>query len=249
MLLLAGCPQQPQPEEQPAAELTVPPAEEVGELVPGVTTRPDYLNESWFEQLPPFPTDLYQLRNQIRYGEFWDMASIGEEYYKQPEFYPTFESVGLPLLERRTGMSPYGFGAYPADVQVITFPNDNITLATFFFSSWGVETYQGMGLGYRVTGPGGEEVDYLEAEVEPDAIALGPNYPVFEPEWAQKVVVNIHVKEGTPVGTYTLSIDPAEVPAEKHDEWSALYGGLYTEGGAFRVGIDRPYFRVTLTVI
>jgi len=254
MLLMAGCPQQPVDEGQPEAPLaggTALPAVDEGSpgaTGPGITERPDYLNETMFEKLPPFPSDLYRLRNQIKYGEFWDMASIGEEYYKQPEFYPTFESVGLSLLQKRSGMSPWGFGAYPGDVQVLTFPNDNITLATFFFSSWGVETYQGIGLDYKITDENGAEVDYLEVDVEPSAVVMGPNYPVFAYEWAQKVVVEIHVKEDTPIGTYTVGVDATQVPAEKGREWSALYGGLYTEGGGFSTGMGRPYFKVMLTV-
>jgi len=251
---MAGCPQQTldeeQSEETPAEGIALPAddEEETGATGPGITERPDYLNETVFEQLPAFPRDLYRLRNQIKYGEFWDMAAIGEEYYKQPEFYPTFESVGLSLLQKRSGMSPWGFGAYPGDVQVITFPNDNITLATFFFSAWGVETFQGIGLNYKITDESGEEVDYLEVEVDPSAIVIGPSYPVFEYEWAQKVVVEIHVKEDAPIGTYTVGVDATQVPAEKGREWSALYGGRYTEGGGFNTGMGRPYFKVLITV-
>ncbi len=244
LLLMAGCPQQPPADVD--VNQTLP--QEEGPAGPGITERPDYLNETVFEQLPPFPRDLYKLRNQIKYGEFWDMAAIEPEYYKQPEFYPNFESVGIPLIQTPSGTSYAGFGAYPADVQVITFPGDTIELATFFTAAWGVQAWQGIGLTSSVADANGEEVDYISVDVEPDAILLGPNYPVFTYEWAQKVSVVLNVEDDAPQGVYTVGVTNAPVPSDKSEEWEDEYGGLYSEGGMFQTGLDRPYFKVVVTV-
>ncbi|MFA6035561.1 MAG: hypothetical protein WC759_01230 [Candidatus Micrarchaeia archaeon] len=256
VVFLAGCPQQatvqPGPQApQPVPNVTAPAPgiEQPGATGPGITERPDYLTTETFAKLPPFPRDLYRLRNQIKYGEFWDLATIGEEYYAQPEFYPTFEQAGVPFLQSPSGISPYGFGAYPSDMQILTFKNDNITIATFFYTAWGVQTYQGLAFSPTVTdGEGKEVADVADVEVEPQAIVLAPNYPVFEKGWAQKVLVKIRVKEKAPLGTYTVNLNLKSIPQDKSAEWSAKYGNQYTEGGMFQVSVDRPYFRVALTI-
>jgi hypothetical protein len=261
LLVIAGCSQQqaPAPQaQQPAPNATAPAqqagVEQPGLTGPGITERPGYLNASWFTDIPPFPKDLYKMRSQIKYGEFWDMASIGPEYYKQPEFNPTFESIGLPLLQSPSGIAPWGYGAYPADIQVLTFPGDNFTVATFVMSSWGVQTYQGVGVSPAVSAVDATNVSsqeaagYFSINMSPSAFYIGPTYQKFDANWSNKVVVDVKVSKNAKRGAYYVDMAIGKPPANLGSYWRSKFGGLYTEGSFISTQVGRPYFRLSITV-
>jgi hypothetical protein len=70
-------------------------------------TRGDYLPAAMFQELPSFPPDLYQMQVLFKYYQMGKIRNktdlnnkeLGPEYWKQPEWIPTFFTGGLPLIQ------------------------------------------------------------------------------------------------------------------------------------------------------
>lgn len=230
--------------------------------------RPDYLPEDMFERLPEMPKDFYQVRSLIRSGRLTDLENLEPEYWQQPEFFPHFEDIGVPLLsnppEGRWGA--YGLATFPADTVVAIRQGE--TLNTYFMikSSYLVETYQGINLeptykdeiviqsGFSM--PDGSKTieqdpakvkEYFTVTLDPDPFVLYPNYPKYNINGTKKVRVTISASPETPPGNYVIGLDTAEVPDEYEQRWLREYLNLYTSGGLTK--IDRPYFQAFVEVI
>ncbi len=201
-------------------------------------SRPEYaLDRAIFENLPDFPLDFYFVDFQ---AENFISDSATESYYKQPEFYPTWETSGVdtfknPVPDRA---SILGIGAYPADRTTNIRGDGEVNVTVFFHSSWSVQTYQGMRLNIINPVP-----EYFDISLDKNDLVLGPNYPKFDNQWAQKVIVRIRSKNA-PSGNYTIGLNPSAPPKEKSTEWSQKYRP-YIE---FFGGLDRPYVRIQVDV-
>lgn len=183
------------------------------------------LSPDVFAALPLLPSDFKQADKAVQelsYG-FEKLPQLGEEYYKQPEFLPTWETIGVKNMrsppEDRVAL--WGLGAYPAEQRFSAKPGDEFTAATFFHTSWMVQTYQGMHLAliYNET--------YFDVTIEPDRLVLAPAYPAFERDWSQKVVVKIRVKEGSPIGEHLIRIRIMKPDEADERAWREQYGGRY----------------------
>jgi hypothetical protein len=114
--------------------------------------RPDYLPAEVFKFLPKFPRDFYWVKTMVELGLLTDVNAIPAEYYKQPEFYPRFDTIGVDMMQHPTPgrFGAWGFGTYPSEVLLNAKVNETTgvetTAYTIFHTSWLVETYQGMGL-------------------------------------------------------------------------------------------------------
>ena len=222
------------------------------------TDRPDYLPEEVYENLPPFPEDFYYIDAILTFQRgILDLPNLGPEYYLLPEFYPTWESLGVELTANpdRNRSTIWGWGAYPADQGVETIPGDTFQVATFFHTSWTVQSFQGMELipvfpgtgtinGVTVSSPNSE--DYFTVTLDPNLILLGPAFPRFDREWSHKIVVTVDVAENTPPGDYLLGIDPRAPPQEASREWALAHKLRYVDAGT--TGVGRPYFQLLVTV-
>ncbi len=70
-------------------------------------TRGDYLPTTMFRELPDFPKDLYQMQVLFKYYQMGKIRNqtdttkkeIGPEYWKQPEWIPTFSTNGLKMIQ------------------------------------------------------------------------------------------------------------------------------------------------------
>ncbi|MEM3556133.1 MAG: hypothetical protein QXF56_05425 [Candidatus Micrarchaeia archaeon] len=70
-------------------------------------TRGNYLPAAMFAELPAFPSDLYQMQVLFKYYQMGKIRNktdlenkeLGPEYWKQPEWIPTFFTSGLPLIQ------------------------------------------------------------------------------------------------------------------------------------------------------
>lgn len=228
-------------------------------------TRPDYgLPEGTFRNLPPLPQDFWEFDQKFVSGQVTDFVDLGEEYWKQPEFYPTFEE-NIDFIKNPQGSRVYAFGigAYPGDVGADAFPDSQFTVATFFYSSWLVETYQGMkleavypetasvltpdlqGTNFTVNQNPSEAGKYFNVTFEPETLVLDPSAPVFGSSWAAKVKINVTVSKDTPKGTYIIGVNPSDPPPEQSGLWLKTYE-KYSDGGAFRIG--RPVFQLIVFV-
>jgi len=202
--------------------------------------RPDYgLNTSIFENLPPFPKDFSVIDKQVESLNF-DNINITENYYKQPEFYPTWESSGVGGFKSppqgRIGI--LGMGAYPADRAINMNRSGEATVVVFFHSSWLVQTYQGMTL--TVINPNPE---YFDVNLDKNELLIGPNYPRFDKDWTQKVVIKIRSKS-VPAGNYLIGVNPTSPSRGKSIEWSQKY----TPYIDFFSGLDRPYVKIKVNI-
>jgi hypothetical protein len=229
--------------------------------------RPDYLPAGMYGNLPAFPKDFYSIRVLLRSGRLTDLSELEEGYWMQPEFFPQYEEIGLPLLQNppvgRWGA--YGLASYPA--QSIATINAGDTLDFFFFmkSNYIVETYQGVQLDVKyphfaeiTTGAtmpdGSARVDQdpqvtkelFDVEVSPETFVLEPNFPIFRKEGIRKVKVTVTAKPNTPPGNYVIAVDTGAVPEEAEKVWIQKYLNLYTSGALTK--IDKPYYTALITV-
>lgn len=220
--------------------------------------RPDYLPAEVYENLPPFPEDFYYIDEIVTFQEgILDLENLEDKYYKQPEFYPTWESMGVDLTRNpeRGRATLWGWGAYPADEGFSTYPGQEFTAATFFHSSWQVQSWQGMKLetvfpstsmvrGSQIHSADAEK--YFTAVISPDLILLGPTFPRFDQNWTYKVSVKIKVSPEAPPGEYLIGVNPTFPPTEVKREWTLQHKLRYVDGGA--TGFDRPYFQMLVQV-
>jgi hypothetical protein len=229
--------------------------------------RPDYLPSQMFINLPDMPNDFFQIRQLIRLGRITDFENLEPEYWMQPEFFPYFEEIALPLLqnppENRWGA--YGIAVYPADWVSVVSPGDNLDLYFFIKSGYIVETFQGINLvnifpesAQMTTGielPGGIKSvnqntqmaeEYFDVKITPDLFVLEPNFPIYRINGTIKVKLSINVSENTPSGDYVIALDTAEVPDDYEQAWIREHLNMYTSGGMTK--IDRPYYQAFIRV-
>jgi hypothetical protein len=88
--------------------------------------------------------------------------------------------------------------------------------------------------------------NYFDVEITPNALLLDPTYPLFGPNWAQKVRIEVHVKENTPPGKYLIGISPTNPPKELESEWIREHRLKYTSVGT--IGIGRPTYQIFVEV-
>lgn len=227
--------------------------------------RPDYLPSIVYQNLPPFPKDFYEIDTLVGAGLKTDLLALGEEYYRQPEFYPAWErTVGFYQNPEQNRRGIFGYGAYPGDIGVETAPGSNFSVVTFFHAGYQTETYQGMAL--AVTYPDIASIptkdlesslpvyqntskiaDYFTVTFEPSAFALEPAFPIFQKGWTQRVMVNVKVAENTPNARYVIGVNPTAPPNNLRGQWIDKYRLKYVDAGGHFVG--RPFFQLTIDVV
>lgn len=229
------------------------------------TTRPDYLPSAVYRNLPAFPSDFYPVDLLIGIGRIIDLVNLEEKYWKQPEFYPLFEeNINLIANPSRGRFYGIGYGAYPGDIGTEASPGDDFTVASFFHTSWLVETYQGMKMDVvyptisaipntdlngtqMVIEQDPEKVkDYFEVTTNPSVFLLESVNPIFGYNWTVRVLVHIKIKPDTPKGTYVVGINPGTPPAEYSQRWVRQYLTKYVDVSSAVIG--RPYVRVIVDV-
>jgi hypothetical protein len=229
--------------------------------------RPDYLPKEMFANLPQMPEDFYQVRQLIRLGRLNDFETLEEGYWMQPEFFPYFEEIGLPLLQNppKDRWGAYGIAVYPADWVQMASGGDELTFYFYIKSGYLVETYQGVNLvkvfpenAQITTGqelPGGiklvnqipDEVSkYFDVEVNPNPFVLEPNFPIYKSNGTIKIKVSLKISEDIPDGNYVVAIDTANVPEDYEQKWIKKYLNLYTSGSMTK--LDRPYYQIFLQI-
>lgn len=182
--------------------------------------------EEIYENLPKPAEDFSEIVYLFSQGRYFSIGLLGEEYYKQPEFYPTFKTSGLRSWTRTDSRywAPHGFGSYPSQ------QSDELSLSgrrestgvVFIQSSWGVQTYQGFSLHADETSK-----QFFDISITPQNFLIGPAWPKFAPNWAERVVVTARVKDNTPPGTYKIIINTFTPPKELREQWQYLYKNIY----------------------
>ncbi len=200
--------------------------------------RPDYgLSQGTFAALPAMPSNFQQVEKEINKSMLFD---VGEEYWKQPEFYPTFEKF-IPLMKKPPAerIAIWGVGIYPARHEYRAQKGSEFTATVYLHASWLVQTYQGAKLVAEY------DKRYFDVSVSPDIVLLGPAYPKFDKNWAQKITVKVRVKE-VPKGVHYIIVNPKAPPDEKILEWRSKYKGLYDSMPASSP--EQPYLRIAVNI-
>lgn len=231
------------------------------------TTRPDYLPAEMFVNLPEFPADFYDVRNLVRLGRIADFENLEEKYWMQPEFFPQFEEIAVPLLqhppEGRWGA--YGLAVFPSDSVVSINPGDSLDVYFFVKSGYLVETFQG--IQFNPVYPGKADIlsgvempdgarsvtqdknkveDYFDVKIDPNPFLLEPNFPLYRREGTKKVKVTLTAKEYAPQGNYVIGLDTGTVAEELEQAWLKKHLTKYASAGLTK--IDRPYYQVFVHV-
>jgi hypothetical protein len=221
--------------------------------------RPDYLPPEVYQNLPAFPKDFYEIDILLTNAKLTYLAPLGEEYWKQPEFYPGWEEEGVKLHQNpekgRYGV--WGWGAYPADQGYSSLPGDDFTATTYFHSSWVIQSYQGMQMqavfpeegyvnGVQVSQDPVNTSKYFDISFDPEIFIVEPSFPIFGAEWAKRVQITVKISPGTPPGNYIIGVNPVAPPKQQDDEWRLQYRLKYASAGA--TGLTRPFFQILLEV-
>ncbi|MEW6328600.1 MAG: hypothetical protein AB1468_00635 [Candidatus Micrarchaeota archaeon] len=282
LVLFAGCAAQRKPETPAGISPTQPVVtqNETAAPVPegtkfGTIDRSGYgISMEIFKNLPLYREDFGSLKAAMDRGLIKNLCNLSEEHWKQPEFYPNFERNPIEKEKIGAGLNWFrnppkgrwgvvGYGAFPSDAYVTIVAGDALSVCTFFHTSWGIETYQGLGFGasYPAASYASEEVNatllnlqnssevagYFEVAVTPGYTLMQPTFPVFSKDWTKKLEMKIKVKPGTPPGGYVVALDIGKPPADVEEAWIAEHLAYYVGSGTM-FGVGRPMFRVFVTV-
>lgn len=215
---------------------------------------------------------------KYKWNEHFSPKAPDEYYYKQPEFYPGFDQeenleyylsvkdVGGGQVSRTTErFGVIGYGIYPGDTIVSNIhPGEDLKVVTYLHASWFVGKYQGMELKEVFPNRGevkitkdqfisilqdpNEVKNYFTINIDPTLILLGPAFPIFQPNWVQKITVKVHVNENTPPGTYLVGVTPFTPPEDMSSEWTYKYGiFMYKDAGMAEIG--RPHLQIFVEVV
>ena len=100
----------------------------------------------YFSELPSFPEDFFTIAMLIYDGKITDYSRLGEQYWKQPEFYPAWFDVyhRYPDFDY-SRFTPHGYGCYPTIKEIeTTGKGETITVNTYFRTGFDVNRYQGL---------------------------------------------------------------------------------------------------------
>jgi len=200
---------------------------EKGEFVNNVENTFD--TSMIFKDLPQKPPLFDLITRNFLDNQIKDLTLIDESVWKNPEFYPTWERSGIVTYTNhkydRWGVHGYGF--YPSEqswnVQNMQ-EGDELVFYSWFHTSWGVETWQGLQLIPLYNN------EYFDVQLKPNLFMIGPTYPKFDKEWVKMIEFKVIAKKSVPVGTYTVKVEITQPTIEQADEWSWKLLDEYTEG-------------------
>ncbi len=202
-----------------------------------------------FAELPAMPEDFGEKMHSMDSGLFNSIAlGLEEEYYKQPEFLPLFEEIGLRYWQspdlRRWGKE--GFGIYPSERAHKIKPGGELYVTVFVHSAYGIESFQGLRL-YSFFPCDKNAERFFSIEIEPENMLVGPTYPIVNRDWMHKVVIKIKASEEAEPGRYLIGFNAASPAAEQDNEWREEHGSMYVSGGGM-FSISRPRLSIRLIV-
>lgn len=178
-----------------------------------------------FEKLPPLPDDMKTWIEYLSDGNGDGLNQIPYEVYIQPEFHPTFETIGKGMWVYASGMpaTTMGIGTFPSDQNAFADAITTDAQTTLFIQGgWGVTHYQGVELYADVEG--GTPIGIT---ITPKTLLVGPTFPVISPEWNQPVRVNVIIPPTIENGTYTIHIRGKAPENALNQEWANLHSNYW----------------------
>lgn len=199
-----------------------------------------------FEELPQIPDDFSETAYLLAQGQYFSLGLLDETYYKQPEFYSNFKTIGVRYWTRPDPKYwvANGYGTYPAEQWDVLEKGkrEEFSSVVFFYSSWGVQSFQGISLR-----PSTESQKYFDIKITPGDFLLEPNFPKFKKNWAYRIEITGKPKPGTPPGTYSIGINVEIPPKELKEKWTAEHTNLYFDGAtAIKPSGNQIQLNVTL---
>lgn len=142
------------------------------------------------------------------------LQKIPRKFYMMPEFYPNFDRNNIIK-------GILGYGAHPGEVSynATDFKTGQyLDIYTLVLSSYGVYTYQGLGLVLQSS-----DDDLFKTTVEPSEILL---YPLnltdpMSTNWVYKIKMRITAKKDIPDGRYAFKLRAKTPSAEKSNEFAS----------------------------
>jgi hypothetical protein len=213
--------------------------------------------EEIFQKLPPIPSDFAELAYSLATGRLYQIGTLGEEYYKQPEWY--FHTDQTALANRMFAFAgwsapqlnywgDYGGAAYPADQfdTVSKSKRKKFTAVVFVTNGWNIQNWVGMTMIANNNALKNFDIKISEDKTGQPYFLLGPTFPKFSRDWATRITIEGEVKDTTPPGVYVIHVNPIAPPTELNAKWSSEHIGIYTPYGFFSP--DTGYITLTVTV-
>ena len=182
--------------------------------------------EEIFADLSTPAEDFSEIAYLFAIGKYFTIGFLDEEYYKQPEFYLNFKEQGLRYWAEPDPKYwvPHGYGSYPSE-QWTTLKKgggEEFTGVVFFYSNWGVQTFQGVTLM-----PTTESQKYFDIEITPQNFLTEPTFPKFYLNWVHRIVITGKPKPDIPAGEYIIGINVQKPPLELVKKWELDYKNIY----------------------
>ena len=179
------------------------------------------------EDIPVAHENFTLIRRNFYDNQIRDLTKLSKNVYKRPEFYPTWESNGIRWYINHdfSRFGVHGYGTFPSEIHY-TIANmskeDSMEIYTFFHTSWGVETWQGVKLNpiYNQT--------LFDVEITPNTILLEPTFPKVYYNWTDLIKINVKAKQQIPVGNYAFSFYISSPSETQNEEWSWYVLDKYT---------------------
>lgn len=196
--------------------------------------RPIYngIESSVFNDLPDYPSNFVIIRRDVYSNQIIELNRISESIYKQPEFYPTWNTNGLMWFTHhdysRWGVHGYGFFPGELNYNIHNMSKDDIiNVYSFLHTSWGIETWQGIKLIPDILMKA--DTRYFDVTLTPNEVLLEPTFPKFYNNWSQIVNMQIVAKEQVPEGQYKFIIRFESPSNDNNNKWTWNVIDKYTD--------------------
>ncbi|MEK6941354.1 MAG: hypothetical protein AABW85_00670 [archaeon] len=192
--------------------------------------------EEIFSSLDKSAENFSEIAYLFANGQYFTIGLLGPEFYKQPELYPNFKTIGLRYFTKPdpTSWVTNGYGTYPS-LQYDSLEKgkrEEFSGVVFFYTAWGVQTFQGVTIS-----PSAESQKYFDIAISIDdgekvindeSFLLEPVFPRFYKNWAYKIVIKGKLKPNTPPGDYSVNFNVEIPPQELQSKWQFEHKNLYS---------------------
>ena len=182
------------------------------------------------------PSELSKISKGINFNNitYTNISDIPEEYYNNPEFYPSYKNY-KNFTEIKQA-DAYGYGAYPGEISYNVKglkAGQSVDVFTFVLTSNRVANYQGLKLSFISPDEG-----LFETNTEPSDILLSPfinESGEISQNWTYRIRMRIMAKKDIPEGRYVFKLVAGQPSAQMQNEYQNLTD-KYTNIGMIQPG-------------
>lgn len=147
------------------------------------------ITPSVFSSLPPAPKCFVSAVELYRHRVMTDLSFFDSSYYLQPEFFPSFETIGLSAWTSPvdTHYGAVGSGSYPSVATSSILSSPSSVHPFLVYSGFGIRSLQRMTLVARLENPSDAEfVSFSLDDSSRTGFLLGPTFPKFSSDWVHR---------------------------------------------------------------